>query len=335
MNFFTRIGRPMILALCMLAPALVVTKAVADALDTMSGDEQEVQQVDAEEYTALMDMFGVSQIVTYQKIGEDAVIGGDTIIGSHAEIQLLSARNLIGILLKSDDTAVNDFDVPKEALQEALGELGPEGAIPPSVNIWPSRRIPYRIDSSITDPELISNIRAATEIWNSYKIVTFVPAVATDRAVLTILDGPGDGWHCQATLGYKSKVGGWIKLNPPCTLGAVVHELAHSLGLMHEHQRPDRDRYISVQSFVKDNPNYAIGPVSGWVTDYDLCSIVHYSERQTPQTMMSWFTLTDEGKKQLANCSAALPKECRKVGQRCQPSKADLDLLSRAYATSE
>jgi hypothetical protein len=31
-------------------------------------------------------------------------------------------------------------------------------------------------------------------------------------------------------------------------MGDVVHELVHTIGLMHEHQRPDRDEYISLNT---------------------------------------------------------------------------------------
>ena len=54
-----------------------------------------------------------------------------------------------------------------------------------------------------------------------------------------------------ATLGYISK--DWdpsvdrhaIKIGEGAAFGSLAHELGHVLGLMHEHQRPDRDHYVS------------------------------------------------------------------------------------------
>lgn len=315
------------------AAMLVPTAAMADAPDT-TNKQDVAENEEGEQYTVLLDLLGVTQLVTYQNVDGKAVIGGDTIIGTHADIQRVNVRNLLTLLLQADESASADIVVPEDALKSALEALGPEGAIPPNIKIWPNRRIPYRIDSSITDVQLRSKIVDAANVWNSYGIVTFVPATSTDRKVIKIVDAPGEKWYCRASLGYMSTHGGSIELNPVCTLGAVIHEMAHSLGLMHEHQRADRGQYISVQSFVDGDSNYSIGPVSKWATVYDLCSIVHYSPEQTPKNMPPWFSLTADGERQLAACAASLPGNCRKVGQRCQPSSSDIDLLTEAYRNS-
>lgn len=67
----------------------------------------------------------------------------------------------------------------------------------------------------------------------------------------------------------------------------VIHELMHSLGTMHEHQRPNRDDYIDVQNipteyagqFTKlDEEDYenAVGEAA-WAAEWDWFSIMLYS----------------------------------------------------------
>ena len=62
----------------------------------------------------------------------------------------------------------------------------------------------------------------------------------------------------------------------------MAHELGHALGLFHEHQRPDRDEYISVvRENIKTGQESNFSPVSPTFIDYlgvpyDLTSDMHY-----------------------------------------------------------
>jgi len=91
-----------------------------------------------------------------------------------------------------------------------------------------------------------------------------------------------DKW--QSSIGENNSICYMIFGNGQDPLEHIIHELGHGLGLLHEHQRPDRDDYIDIyynnilSAFQfnfdkKDNPliiesNYA----------YDYHSVMHYGE---------------------------------------------------------
>ena len=79
-----------------------------------------------------------------------------------------------------------------------------------------------------------------------------------------------------------------------------VHELVHSLGFMHEHTRPDRDDFISV-NFDNIQPGkeknferkpqgtsdfFEKGSVNTRNTPYDVLSLLHYGPRVSQ--VFSW-----------------------------------------------
>ena len=66
----------------------------------------------------------------------------------------------------------------------------------------------------------------------------------------------------------------------------LLHELGHAFGLIHEHQRPDRDQYISVlednveRGFLGMQVAVNFAPQEAQLqTAYDFTSIMHYDRK--------------------------------------------------------
>jgi hypothetical protein len=85
---------------------------------------------------------------------------------------------------------------------------------------------------------------------------------------------------CQSAVGRQ---GGQqsIEIHDNCAQGSIVHEVGHALGLLHEHQRPDRNSFVNILwSNIESGKghNFEI-PGSGssrGLGSYDYGSIMHY-----------------------------------------------------------
>ena len=87
-----------------------------------------------------------------------------------------------------------------------------------------------------------------------------------------------DGCWSEVGMGVTGPQG--LNLADGCwSPSTVAHEIGHAFGMMHEHQRTDRDEYISV-NYENVEPGYedqfdkALSGIN--VTDYEFQSIMHY-----------------------------------------------------------
>jgi len=106
----------------------------------------------------------------------------------------------------------------------------------------------------------------------------FIAATDSDDNFLVFTEGEG----CRASLGMKRRGRQDIVLSKKCGYGAILHEIGHTLGLIHEHNREDRDNFVDVKlknvqhqkehNFRKHPPGYPVDDA------YCYDSIMHYSE---------------------------------------------------------
>uniref|UniRef100_A0A0K0E9W9 Metalloendopeptidase n=1 Tax=Strongyloides stercoralis TaxID=6248 RepID=A0A0K0E9W9_STRER len=142
---------------------------------------------------------------------------------------------------------------------------------------WPNGRIPYIISSQYTIAERAVLAKAIQE-YHTRTCIRFVPKTSSDSDYLYI--GKIDG--CFSDVG---RAGGRQELsldNGCLQYDTAIHELMHSVGFYHEHERWDRDNYISILWNNIDREAYdQFGKVdltesSYYGQPYDYRSIMHY-----------------------------------------------------------
>ena len=151
---------------------------------------------------------------------------------------------------------------------------------------WDWGVIPYEFAPNFTEVES-RNILAAMRGWEAVVPIVFVPKTSQVGHLVVTRDDPLPGSTigspCFSDVGQGRGLGQMHRANlgSPCAtfINTVYHELGHSIGLHHEHQRADRDSYVTVvfdPAIPSSNTNYRkltfplIGP-------YDLLSIMHYA----------------------------------------------------------
>jgi hypothetical protein len=261
----------------------------------------------------------------------------------------------------------------RSTLVAALGLLALSGraeaaAVAAGVSPWPGAQIPVYVDPSIprTDARY-AKLGAAMRDWAAQSGVRFRLVAAPQASMLYVAPNRGSPRSCYATVGYRPQVtfegrrfsGGYMVLGA-CSRGSVLHEFGHVLGLMHEHQRSDRDAYLDAGAVAdilrKCGPGRpGCGEVGDSVarypaperlrTPYDPCSLMHYLADQSPKARAGrlpaspawgrWYALTAQGRANARQCRATLAPVpgCgwAKTGQKCEISCQDANLVAEFH----
>ncbi|XP_057311669.1 low choriolytic enzyme-like [Hydractinia symbiolongicarpus] len=165
---------------------------------------------------------------------------------------------------------------PTQKDQARLGRFGFASA--KSNKFWPKGQpIAYEIASSI-DGNGLQAIKDAIADYHNYTCIRFKPR-SNENVYIYFYRGAG----CSSPVGYRGYRND-ISLARNCwKKGIVMHEMAHSLGMFHEHSRPDRDKYIKIlwNNILGDEKvNFQKEPateINSLGTAYDLRSMMHYS----------------------------------------------------------
>ena len=171
-----------------------------------------------------------------------------------------------------------------DAMPAAGGVVSDAAGVAYPSYLWPKvngvATVYYTIDAQSGD---VSNIQAAITQFNSdfSGIIQWVKR--TNQATWVDINlSNGSNGACEAEEGYQptftqpQPMGGAAN----CTIGTILHEMGHVIGLWHEQSRPDRDAYVTVnyQNIIKGSrSNFDI--VTDNIQDYtlyDYASLMQY-----------------------------------------------------------
>lgn len=142
-------------------------------------------------------------------------------------------------------------------------------------NLWPNGTIYYVIDPALTSTQK-SDITTAINYWTNKTGLLFIKRNTEPNWVYFIPSQSGPSSDAVGMKGGKQIV----NISPKTSLGNIIHEIGHVVGLWHEQSRKDRDSYIIINyNNIKPGKESQFASHDGFInTSYDYNSIMHYSK---------------------------------------------------------
>lgn len=167
---------------------------------------------------------------------------------------------------------------------------------------WSNNTVRYRYSKAFQSSKHVNNLVKAMDIWRtvSNNKITFkkIPNSAWNKITWglgvnyhSLVDAKKDeNYNGQSTLGMVP----WavLNFNETAVSRTYLHELGHTLGLIHEHQRPDRDNYININTanIPKGKKSQYSKYLSSSVTlfgSFDFSSIMLYGSSSSEGIVMT------------------------------------------------
>lgn len=187
-------------------------------------------------------------------------------MASEKKVEALSQKAIVqnGLLVVEGDMLIE--------LQRGLAVTKPSAK-------WPQKHVPFAIAKNISH-DLKKEILNAIQKLNGVSPVQFLPKKNAEKDYVLFQMWANQSM-CYSMIGRRGGVQPIYLAPGGCGESTLLHEMGHTLGLLHEHTRCDRDQYIIVDfaailsgyapQFAKNCTGAsALGP-------YDKQSLMHYS----------------------------------------------------------
>ena len=181
---------------------------------------------------------------------------------------------------------------------------------------WPGGRIPYVLASTVSDPQRVMD---AIRHWNTTMagVIRLVPHTSESVYVNFIRSNA-----CSSNVGMYT-TGNYVFVGDSCSVGSIIHEIGHIVGLWHEQSREDRNSHVKIlwdnilsSALANFGQQIAYGDDIG---AYDFNSIMHYPA----------YAFSANGKNTIETIPAGIP-----IGQRVGLSTGDIAAVRKMYGYS-
>ncbi|MEO7048810.1 MAG: M12 family metallopeptidase [Ferruginibacter sp.] len=194
---------------------------------------------------------------------------------------------------------------------------------------WPGAVLPVVLESSVFESTNYLIIKSALDYFNfNTGIICKERTDEKDYIVIKCVKDNNSDKAGASVVGRQRNGNNILELiNGSFTMGTVLHELMHALGVYHEQSRTDRDNYVNILwNNVREDSKYNF-QVEGDGTvrsAYDYCSIMQYNTNAFAKDK-SQPTIVCKTNGAIVACPAC-------IGNRASLSPMDIDGLDKLYS---
>lgn len=216
-----------------------------------------------------------------------------------------------------------DASMQSEPLESGQKVLPGKGATR-TKGFWPDNKFYYQIDPSL-DPIIINRIREAVDTWRKLTHIEFIEGMDSDGSHAEFVYSGGGCYSYIGKVGFRAQP---IGVGFSCSVGSIMHEIAHALGVWHEQTRSDRDQHLNVNwGNIRSGyeHNFETYLEQGWdgqdIGEFDFNSIMLYP---------SWAFAKDYSEPTLTKLDGSSYSVNRSA-----PSQGDINTINAIYPEDE